>query len=221
MLTLQDRATFYNKTFPTFAKQAPLFATERWLLGVWMIGNDYRSKKKYYGEYPPKYLERIRSLFPDIDTELHLFSGSIEGNNEKIITFDMKKQVKTEDGSIIIPNIIGNAEQLSKYFPSNSQMLIIADPPYSDEDATHYGTPLVNRNKVVKECYSVLKKDGFLVWLDQVYPMYSSKYLKLIGTISVIRSTNHRVRVVFIYQKISEDEWITTKKREKTSKLNI
>jgi hypothetical protein len=34
--------------------------------------------------------------------------------------------------------------------PVEDYDLILADPPYSAEDADRYGTPLVNRNKVVE-----------------------------------------------------------------------
>ena len=39
----------------------------------------------------------------------------------------------------------------------------------------------------------------------QVLPMYSSKQLKLIGAIGIVRSTNNRVRMAFIFQKVSID----------------
>lgn len=191
-MRLQDRAQNYNKTFPEFSKVAPLYASDRWIIGTWIIGNCYTSKFNYYGEYPHKYLNRILSLFPDIPEEntLHLFSGVSEYG----ITLDINPNLK--------PQIIGDVHQLSELIPKKYKIqLILADPPYSEEDALHYGSPMIKRNKVVKECYKILDNNGFLVWLDQVYPMYNKTEFLLIGAIGLIQSTNHRVRMIFIYQK--------------------
>ncbi len=199
MITLKDRAQFYNKAFfPKYSGRAWLQASDRWLWGVWMIGNNYQSKAGYYGEYPPGYLERIMSMFPEMYwwEILHLFSGSIEQGPERGETFDINPDLN--------PTYAGDAADLSNIV-SKRYHLILADPPYSEEDARRYGTCLVNRNKVVEQCVKVLKPGGFLVWLDQVLPMYRKKELELVGTIGVIRSTNHRVRMVFIWQK-KEDE---------------
>jgi hypothetical protein len=222
-LTLAERAVSYNTAFAKFSAQAPmsandewyehpLIATKRWLIGVWMIGNDYRNKRKYYGQYPPTYLRRIMWIFPDCTRILHLFSGSLtKGDIE-----DLMEKVGRKKGYWVAdrfdlneeyePEFVGEALDMATIVPTKRD-LIIADPPYSEEDAQHYGKCLVNRNKVVKECYKVLKPGGFLVWLDQVEPMYRKDKLNLCGTINVIRSTNHRVRDVFIWEKISTEEW--------------
>lgn len=39
--SLEQRASNYNTIFEKFSKQSPLITTDRWLFGVWMIGNDY------------------------------------------------------------------------------------------------------------------------------------------------------------------------------------
>lgn len=95
--------------------------------------------------------------------------------------------------------------------------LILADPPYSVEDCEHYGTPMVSRSKVVNECFKVLAPGGHLVWLDQVFPMFRKVETPLVGTIycreelpkgmvqageiGMVKSTNHRVRAVFMFRK--------------------
>jgi SAM-dependent methyltransferase len=133
---------------------------------------------------------------------LHLFSGSLDDSIPGI-----KLDIKGKNGVIE-----KDAEKLSGAFSEGRFDLILADPPYSNEDALHYGTPMINRNKVVSECYKILKPGGFLVWLDQVFPMFRKTEFKLVGTIGIIRSTNHRVRCVFIFQKTmkveSIDEWL-------------
>lgn len=185
-MNLHDRAECYNRQFPEYP---PLATTKRWIYGIWMIGNNYQSKQGFYGEYPPSYLRRIKSLFPDAEDILHLFSGSVR--DMVATTFDLAQGADVQ----------GDAEQLDRYFEPDTFDLILADPPYSSEDALHYGTPMINRNKVLSKCIMVLKPDGFICWLDTVLPMYRKADVVLVGTIGVVRSTNHRFRVVSIYQR--------------------
>ncbi len=145
-----------------------------------------------HNSFPPNFLSRTMSMFPEAEDILHLFSGSLT-SEVKGDRLDMNANMQ--------PDICGDAHELSNLVKKDYD-LIIADPPYSEEDANKYGTPMVNRNAIVKECVKVLKPGGHLVWLDMVYPMYSNKELQLVGTIGIIRSTNHRVRAVFIYQKL-------------------
>lgn len=183
-LSLVQRAELYSKAFP---KYPPLRADKRWLDGMWLLGNNYKGSG-YYGAYPPQYIRRIMALFPDANRILHLFSGSLPPS-EHYTRFDLKGG-----------DVTGDAEQLSSYFKPASFELILADPPYSAEDSEHYGVPLISRNKVLKEAQSILCPSGYIVWLDQVLPMFRKTELSLVGVIGVIRSTNHRFRVVCIFQ---------------------
>ncbi|MCW4015098.1 MAG: class I SAM-dependent methyltransferase [Candidatus Bathyarchaeota archaeon] len=193
-MNLQERVDNYNQTLGVKYPASQLHLQGNFIVGVWMIGNCYRNKTAYYGAYPHSYLQRVNALFPDRKTTLHLFSGSLDSEDvDGAVRFDKRPEMN--------PDVVGDAEQLSRYFPEEKFDVVFTDPPYSDEDATKYGTPMVNRNRVVKECLKVLKDNGFIVWLDQAYPMYRKDELKLVGTIGLIRSTNHRVRTVFIYQK--------------------
>lgn len=213
--TLRDRANLYEKAFPKFE---PLYISKSGRIeGLWIMGNDYRVKSGYYGGYPAGYLDRILSMFPDCEDILHLFSGKVEKRSEDEVTFDINPDRK--------PDVCGNAEELSAVIKHHSDEsnhvslkfdLVLADPPYSESDAERYGTIMIKRNTVVKECFKVLRPGGFLVWLDQVFPMFRKEETPLIGSIYVreefpefkqvgeigmIKSTNHRVRAVFIFQK--------------------
>lgn len=183
--SLVERAAFYAKTFPKFP---PLRADSRWLDGMWVLGQNYQGSG-YYGSYPPNYLHRVESLFPDKERVLHLFSGSLPQG--EYICFDRQGD----------PDIKGEAEKLTEYLPPNMFDLVLADPPYSEEDAQKYGTCLISRNKVLEQVAEVLSPGGYVVWLDQVLPMFSKKWLHLCGLIGIVRSTNHRFRVASIFQK--------------------
>jgi len=185
-MPLVERAKLYSQKFPHYP---PLRADERWIDGMWIMGNNYTTSG-YYGAYPHSYLNRIMSLFPDCKNILHLFAGSLSKGD--YVRFDIKAEYA---------DIVGDANELSKYFNAETFDLILADPPYSVEDCEHYGTSMINRNKVLRECVPILKRGGFIVWLDQVLPMFRKKEIQMIGVIGMVKSTNHRFRVVTIFQR--------------------
>jgi SAM-dependent methyltransferase len=185
--SLKQRAEFYSKAFP---KYPSLRVDERWIDSMWFMGNNYKGSG-FYGSYPPGYVKRIMSLFPDAENILHLFSGSLP-KSKKYTRFDINPK---------LCDVCGNAENLSKYFKKKFD-LILADTIYSKEDALHFGTPMINRNKTVKECVKVLRKGGYLIWLDQVLPMYRKIELLHCIAIGIIRSTNHRFRIVSGFKRV-------------------
>ena len=166
-------------------------ATDRFIYGIWMLGQNYKGSG-YYGAYPPAYIKRITSLFPDAKSILHLFSGSL---TEDIAgdRFDINPDLN--------PDICGNAEELSKLVDKKYN-LILADPPYSEEDANKYGVPMVSRHKVFKECEKILEKNGVVCWLDMICPMWKKDNLEMFLTVGIIRSSNHRFRIVTGFQKL-------------------
>jgi hypothetical protein len=157
---------------------------------IWVLGNNYRNRSKLYGAYPGNYLKRVMSMFPDKTSILHLFSGSVPKDKSYTRFCNTGADVN------------GDAEKLSTYFAANQFDLIVADPPYSVEDAEHYGTPMIGRTLVLQECLIILKKGGHIVWLDQVLPMWSKRNLKLVGLIGIVISTNHRFRIASVFEKV-------------------
>lgn len=190
ILTPEDRVRRYAAAFPDFPS---MWHSKGWILGVWNVGNDYKGSG-YHGSYPNSYLKRITSLFPDCKKVLHLFSGSLP-KDKKYTRVDINPDLK--------PEVVCDAEELSQHLEPNSFDIIYADPPYTESDALKYGQPMCNRNKVVQECYKVLKPGGYLLWMDMVLPMYRKAEWKRVGEISISRSTNHRIRGVFIFQKLA------------------
>jgi len=172
----------YHNTFPNYSK---LLINKGVIEGIWVMGNNYTTKTDLYGAYPYGYLKRIYSLFPPIeDKTLHLFSGSIDDKYDKV------------DFNIGI-----DAESMSEILPHNHYERIYADPPYSVEDCERYGCCMVKRNVVFKECFKIMKQGGILVWLDQVLPNYKKIEWDIIGRIGMVKSTNHRFRVITIFKK--------------------
>ena len=185
MSELKDRVNNYHIKFPKYSK---LIINRDCIEGIWVMGNNYKTKTNLYGAYPHGYLERIYSLFPLIPKKsLHLFSGSLPESDE----YD-----KVDYNTGI------DAEDMSDILPENFYERIYADPPYSVEDCDHYGCCMVKRNVVFNECYKIMKSGGILIWLDQVLPNYKKIQFKIIGRIGMVKSTNHRFRVITIFEKI-------------------
>jgi hypothetical protein len=163
------------------------------IVGTWIMGNDYRVKSEYYGGYPAGYLRRVKALFPDKHTVLHLFSGKVDTEVMPGKTVDINASNS--------PDYIDDAQTLQKV-PLESFDLAMADPPYSVEDCDHYQTPMVKRNKVMATLGMRLPTGAHVVWLDQVLPMYRKDQFSVEGIIGMVKSTNHRFRVITIFRKL-------------------
>lgn len=158
--------------------------------GAWIMGNDYRVKSTYYGGYPAGYLQRVKALFPDKSRVLHLFSGRVDTAMLPGVTVDINPANR--------PDYVDDAQTLLKV-PVEDFDLICADPPYSVEDAEHYQTTMVKRNVVMRALSGRLARGAHIVWLDQVLPMYRKAEVAVEGVIGMVKSTNHRFRVVTIF----------------------
>ena len=191
-MDLQDRIDNYVREtrFPR-----SLFVSEDGrIVGTWIMGNDYRVASAYYGGYPAGYLRRIRALFPDKQRVLHLFSGKVDLRALPGDTVDINAELK--------PTYVDDAQRLERV-PLASYDLVLADPPYSVEDAERYQTTMIKRNTVMSALRGV-SAGTHVVWLDQVLPMYRKDAFAIDGVIGMVKSTNHRFRVVTIFRKLGE-----------------
>jgi hypothetical protein len=157
------------------------------------MGNDYRVKTGYYGGYPAGYLRRIRALFPDKRRVLHLFSGKVDLTALPGDTVDINPNLN--------PTYVDDAQTLQRV-PLETYDLILADPPYSIEDAERYQTTMVKRNTVMRALQRA-PAGAHIVWLDQVLPMYRKDVFAIGGVIGMVKSTNHRFRVVTVFERLS------------------
>ncbi len=165
------------------------------VVGTWIMGNDYRVKSTYYGGYPAGYLRRIKALFPEkvARETLHLFSGKVDQSVVAGATVDLSP---AND-----PDYIDDAQTLTRV-PLEDFTFVLADPPYSVEDCDHYKTTMVKRNVVLKALGVRLPVGAFVVWLDQVLPMYRKDQFAIDAVIGMVKSTNHRFRVVTVFRKL-------------------
>lgn len=163
------------------------------IVGTWIMGNDYRVKSGYYGGYPAGYLRRVKALFPDKARVLHLFSGQVDLSALPGDTVDINPR--------LAPTYLDDAQSLTQV-PLPGYDLVLADPPYSVEDAERYQTTMIRRN-VVMRALQRLPAGAHVVWLDQVLPMYRKDAFALEGVIGMVKSTNHRFRVVTIFRRLA------------------
>lgn len=162
------------------------------IVGTWIMGNAYGVKSGYYGGYPHGYLARVKAMFPDKVSCLHVFSGRVDQSVWPGDTVDLNHDVE--------PTFLDDAQSLENV-PLENYDIILADPPYSVEDSEHYKPTMVRRNKVM-QALSRVKSGTHVVWLDQVLPMYRKDTWKIQGVIGMVKSTNHRFRVVTIFERI-------------------
>ena len=163
------------------------------LVGTWIMGQNYTVKSTFYGGYPHGYLTRVKALFPEKRFVLHLFSGKVDTTTFPGTTVDINA-----DNA---PDYVDDAQTLEKV-PLEKFDLVLADPPYSVEDCDHYKTTMIKRNKVMAALGARLSKGCHVVWLDQVLPMFRKTDFAIDGVIGMVKSTNHRFRVITIFRKL-------------------
>ena len=164
----QQRADNYIKEYP---KYMPLGIFGDRIYGIWIVGNNYKRKNKYYGSYPHSIKERIYSLFPDCKNRLHLFSGTLEEDDG--ITYDVKPELK--------PTICDDVKNIKNHKNIFKDLdLVIADPPYEASDFEKYNLKPIGKAKVIKELGELMHSKSYLVWLDLRVPMYRQKCMATI-----------------------------------------
>lgn len=212
--TPDDRARFYNSRFP---KRPPL-TSEGIVAGTWMIGSQYKNPNPLYGAYPHGYLERVHAMFPDARRVLHIFSGGLTATRAWAAAWPdiMVASVEADTGTHQIELVDMHGPEQGRFptwqgdlfdfcaLPDQAARfdLVLADPPYSAEDSIKYDCPPPNRGKIMRALRRVTATGGNLVWLDQVWPMHRKADWKTWGTVGLVRSTNHRVRLVSFFEAV-------------------
>lgn len=189
-ITWQDRIDAYQKA--TGFPQGLFVGGDGRVVGTWIMGNSYKVRSGYYGGYPDTYLRRIKSMFQDKRRALHLFSGKVDLAALPGDTVDINPDLS--------PTYVDDAQRL-EHVPLADYDLVLADPPYSVEDCERYQTTMVKRN-VVMQALARLSPGAHVVWLDQVLPMYSKNTFSIEAVIGMVKSTNHRFRVVTIFRRL-------------------
>lgn len=196
MDTLTWRQRIKNYDAVTGFPRSLFIAGDGRVVGTFIMGQNYKVASGYYGGYPAGYLKRVKALFPDKQTVLHLFSGRVDTAAFPGDTVDVNPELE--------PTYLDDAQTLAEV-PLWKYDLVLADPPYSVEDAMHYGASMVKRNKVMAALRG-LPSGAHVVWLDQVLPMYRKDTFAVEACVGMVKSTNHRFRVMTVFRRIDHAE---------------
>jgi len=183
-----ERAENYHKMLP---KYPPLITYGKWIMGLWFCGRPWH-KQEFYGQYPLTYLKRVRALFPDCKSVLHLFGGIVQPQDGEI-TFDIDPTHN--------PTVCGDVREITNYFTENQFDLIVADPPYTPSDFERYGYKPFSKRQCLRDLTKICSR--YLAWLDLTAPPFRKTDWNMIGTIAVVTGTNSKVRLVSIFEKCS------------------
>lgn len=178
-----------NATFPRY----PITMRDKgWVYGVWYCGTSW-TRVRLHGQYPPTFLKRALSLFPDAKHILHCPSGTITGPGT---TVDMIRDEVRQ------PQVLASACSLP--FADESFDLYLSDPPYTAQDSKKYGCPPYPLGKAMKEAHRVLKPNGYLGVLHTYYPSYRRQMWHLRGLIAVVTGFQRATRMFSVFQKKSD-----------------
>lgn len=203
VLSLTDRARSYAQAFPQFQASHLRLVQEQGgpvLYGMWLVGQDYRNKTEYYGAYPHGYLERVMALFPDAPAPpdgqiLHVFAGSLPPRPEWL---------RVDLNPFLEPDLQVDVYDLPTALAGQAFPLVLADPPYDPEDAARYNVAPLDRGRALAAIAGVVPVGGHLVWLDTCWPMHRRVDWRTVGRISLVRSTNHRIRLISIFERVAD-----------------
>ena len=108
---------------------------------------------------------------------------------------DIKPEVK--------PDIVADAHEISNHFPANSFDIILADPPYSNEEAKElYGTPPLKYKQWTAECDKILRKGGiFIVYHKYIMPNPNPKKYEVEKRVFLGNRVYHLPRVAVYFRK--------------------
>jgi len=65
---------------------------------------------------------------------------------------------------------------------------------------------MVQRNVVMRSLAAGMTEGARVVWLDQVLPMYRKAEWAIDAVIGMVKSTNHRFRVVTVFRRLSSQK---------------
>lgn len=175
---------------------------------VWIMG---RPKVPYYGSYPGGFVERARALL-GVDYRravLHVCSGRVKdypfrGVSGHDLTLDGNPELKPDFVCDVTSQPLPDAEGSPTYHA------ILTDPPYTEEDAQHYGQyredgvvlPFPNASHLMKKCLSALPIGGRVGMLHYVWPACPD-FAKEVAVISVLTGRRQRARVYTVMERLT------------------
>ena len=168
---------------------------------VWILA---RSKVPFYGAYPAGFLHRARALLgvSSIDPVLHVCAGRVRdypyagvGPNDR--TCDINPALTPDyvlDANLLLPK---RPEFVGEW------AAILADPPYTLEDAAKYGDyPLPSANTILTRAFEVVRPGGRVGLLHYVWPQPPrGRDIREVAVIAVGTGRNNRARWFTVWEE--------------------
>jgi hypothetical protein len=137
---------------------------------------------------------------------LELAKDILEAPNASILNLfcGMNKQgVRVDLKENVTPDILADAHDFAKYFPFRKFDIVLADPPYSDEESSDlYGTPKINYKKWTSEVTKILGPRGILiVYHKYVMPNPDPNIYEVVKRVFIGNRIYHLPRVAIYFQK--------------------
>jgi hypothetical protein len=159
-----------------------------------------RPKPDHYKGGMPLYAEEwlIREAKGILGTNYPKLLNVFCGMNKMGIRIDLNPEVK--------PDYIGDIHKLSEFLPSDKKFdIILADPPYSDEETDKLYSkdlPRLNYSKWTAECDKFLEDGGLLIVYHKQLPANPNpeKYTA-VRRVCILNRVWHVPRVAVYFQK--------------------
>src|SRR5512137_681825 len=182
--------------------------TDMWFLARAKL----KGGEKYYGAYLGGFPERARALLGCklTDPVLHVCGG-------KAKLYPYKRGVGPNDMTLDLdpacnPDFCQDARDPFPYCPNSPNPLypygkapwggILIDPPYSEQDATHYlpgAEKYPKPNQLIANALEVLPSGGRVGLIHYILP--SPKDAVFVACVGVVCGFNNRIRVYSVFEK--------------------
>lgn len=175
--------------------------TDMWILArAKLKPNPDGSKNTYYGAYLGGFPERARALLGVTlsDPVLHVCGGKAKfypysrgfGPNDKTLDLDTD----------LWPDFVADAREP---LPMNDWPAILADPPYSEEDAEKYAPgrdAYPKPNALLANCLNAVRVGGRVGIIHYILPS-PPKNAHFVAAVGVIFGFNNRIRIYSVFER--------------------
>ena len=168
---------------------------------LWILA---RPKVKYYGAYPNGFLERARALLgvTPYDAVLHVCGGRAREYPAKPRGFGPHDCTLDLDESLS-PDFVRSANEPIT-FPEFGWPAILADPPYTLDDAAKYQPGSVafpKPNALLRNMLEAVRVGGRVGMLHYVLPQPPREGVRFVACIGVIAGFNNRMRTFSVFER--------------------
>jgi hypothetical protein len=169
---------------------------------LWILA---RPKVKYYGAYPNGFLERARALLgiAYYDPLLHVCGGRARQYPAKPRGFGPFDQTLDLDATLE-PDFLQSATDPLPLGRHGAWPAIIADPPYTGDDAEHYAPgrfAFPSANKILRGMLTAVRVGGRVGMLHYVLPQPPKVGVRFVACVGVIVGYNNRMRCFSVFER--------------------